>query len=81
MIFFEFSSLLTPFSISLSTFGFLSIDPAEIIHIRPVEGGKSEYYVHYHGCKFVIYFLLSLQFEMIICHLQERKAFFSMPPE
>ncbi|RMX53652.1 hypothetical protein pdam_00000362 [Pocillopora damicornis] len=23
--------------------------PAEIIHIRPVDEGKSEYYVHYHG--------------------------------
>ena len=51
MIFFEFS-------ISLSTFGFLSIDPAEIIHIRSAEGGKSEYYVHYHGCKFVIHTMI-----------------------
>ena len=33
-------------------FSLFSIDSAEIIHIRPVEEGKKEYYVHYHGCKF-----------------------------
>lgn len=32
-------------------FSLFLTDPAEIIHIRPVEDGKSEYYVHYHGCK------------------------------
>lgn len=32
-------------------FSLFLLDAAEIIHIRPVEEGKKEYYVHYHGCK------------------------------
>lgn len=37
---------------SLLMFSLFSTDAAEIIHIRAVEEGKKEYYVHYHGCKF-----------------------------
>ena len=37
----------------LLRFSFLVfVDPAEIIHVRGLEDGKSEYYVHYHGCKY-----------------------------
>ena len=52
-----FSETILDSSLMLSL---LSIDAAEIIHIRPVEEGKKEYYVHYHGCKwFSFTFLLA----------------------
>lgn len=43
---------------SLLMFSLISTDAAEIIHIRAVEEGKKEYYVHYHGCKFFSFTLL-----------------------
>lgn len=48
MFFFVLHYMLDDFSNLQFTF---SVDAAEIIHVRPVENGKTEYYVHYHGCK------------------------------
>ena len=59
-----FSVTIVDFSVMFSLF---SIDAAEIIHIRPVEEGKKEYYVHYHGCKlFFFHFPALLEIFIVI---------------